>query len=49
MITDGSIIRKARKLAIDIIDKDPKLENHALIKKRVMIDYKDRLDIIKLN
>jgi ATP-dependent DNA helicase RecG len=49
MITDGPIIRKARKLAIDIIDKDPKLENHALIKKRVMIDYKDRLDIIKLN
>ena len=49
MITDGPIIRKARKLAIDIIDKDPKLENHTLIKKRVMIDYKDRLDIIKLN
>ena len=49
MITDGAIIRKARKLATDIIDKDPNLENHVLIKKRVMIDYRDRLNIIKLN
>jgi ATP-dependent DNA helicase RecG len=49
MITDGRIIRKARKLATDIIEKDPYLENHALIKKRITIDFKDRLDIIKLN
>ena len=49
MITDGAIIRKARKLATDIIDKDPNLENHVLIKKRVTIDYRDRLNIIKLN
>ncbi len=49
MIADGPIIRKARSLAKNIIDEDPLLDKHTLIKKRVLIDYKERLELIKLN
>jgi ATP-dependent DNA helicase RecG len=49
MIADGPIIRKARSLAKNIIDEDPLLDKHTLIKKRVLTDYKERLELIKLN
>ena len=49
MVTDGEIIKKARALAKDIIDKDPLLDKHPLIKNRVLTDYKERLELIKLN
>ena len=49
MVADGPIIRKARSLAKNIIDEDPLLDKHTLIKKRVLTDYKERLELIKLN
>ena len=49
MVTDGEIIKKARVLAKGIIDKDPLLDKHPLIKNRVLTDYKERLELIKLN
>ena len=49
MVADGPIIRKARSLAKNIIDEDPLLDEHTLIKKRVLTDYKERLELIKLN
>jgi ATP-dependent DNA helicase RecG len=47
MISDGPIIRKARKLAHEIVDKDPGLKNHPLIKKSVLAEYNDKIE--KLN
>ena len=44
MISDGPIIRKARKLAHEIIDKDPRLKNHPLIKKSVLAEYNDKIE-----
>jgi ATP-dependent DNA helicase RecG len=49
MVADGPIIRKARSLAKNIIDEDPLLDKHTLIKKRVLTDYEERLELIKLN
>jgi len=49
MVADGPIIRKARDLAKNIINEDPLLDKHTLIKKRVLTDYKERLGLIKLN
>ena len=47
MISDGPIIRIARKLAHEIVDKDPGLKNHQLIKKSVLDEYNDKIE--KLN
>lgn len=49
MVTDGPIIRVARNLAKSIIKTDPILENHEKVKARVFIDYKNNLDLVKLN
>tara|TARA_Y100000741_G_scaffold316919_1_gene263439 strand:- start:14 stop:649 length:636 start_codon:yes stop_codon:yes gene_type:complete len=47
MISDGPIIWKARKLAYEIVDKDPRLKNHTLIKQCVLNEYNDKIE--KLN
>ena len=47
MISDGPIIRKARKLAHEIVDKDPALKNNLLIKKCVLAEYNHKVE--KLN
>ena len=44
MISDGAIIREARKLAHEIIDQDPILKNHALIKHCVLREYNDKIE-----
>jgi len=49
MVTDGPIIRVARNLAKSIIETDPILEHHEKVKARVFIDYKNNLDLVKLN
>ena len=49
MVTDGPIIRTARILAKSIIEADPILENHERVKERVLNDYKNNLDLVKLN
>ena len=49
MVSDGPIIKKARALAKNIINEDPMLNKHNLIKERVFKDYKERLELIKLN
>jgi ATP-dependent DNA helicase RecG len=49
MVTDGPIIRTARILAKSIIEADPLLENHEKVKERVLNDYKNNLDLVKLN
>ena len=45
----GRIIKKARNLAIKIIQEDPSLDNYNLIKNQLKIDYKENLHMIKLN
>ena len=44
MISDGPIIRIARKLAHEIVDKDPGLKNYPLIKKSVLAEYNDKIE-----
>ena len=46
MISDGPIIRKTRKLAHEIVDKDPGLKNHPLIKKSVLAEYNEKIEIL---
>tara|TARA_B110001454_G_scaffold42169_1_gene41424 strand:+ start:10722 stop:12815 length:2094 start_codon:yes stop_codon:yes gene_type:complete len=47
---DRKIINRARYLAFEIIDKDPKLEleKNKLIKSEFMINYKDMLEFINI-
>jgi ATP-dependent DNA helicase RecG len=48
---DRKIINRARYLAFEIIDKDPKLEleKNKLIKSEFMINYKDMLEFINIS
>jgi len=50
MITDGSIIRQARKAAFTMVETDPDLchDQHAGIKERFQLDYRDKLDMVKI-
>jgi ATP-dependent DNA helicase RecG len=51
MVTDGSIINMARKLAFEIVERDPKLKNESneIIREMFIQDYSDRLDDISLS
>ncbi len=51
MVTDGSIIREARKVAFDIIEHDPYLKDkhHEELRKSFIREYAERLDEIKLS
>ncbi|MEE2765362.1 MAG: ATP-dependent DNA helicase RecG [Candidatus Neomarinimicrobiota bacterium] len=51
MITDGSIIRQARQAAFNLVEKDPDLrhDQHAGIRKQFLLDYKDKLDMVKIS
>ena len=44
MISDGPIIRIARKLAHEFVDKVPGLKNYPLIKKSVLAQYNDKIE-----
>ena len=50
MITDGSIIRQARKAAFTMVETDPNLchDQHAGIRERFQLDYRDKLDMVKI-
>ena len=48
MINDGAIIRKARVCAQKIINDDPKLNNHKLMKERLINDYSQYFDTINI-
>ena len=50
MITDGSIIRQARKAAFTMVETDPDLchDQHAGIRERFQLDYRDKLDMVKI-
>ena len=48
MINDGELIRKARNCAQKIVDKDPKLKNHILMKERLIKDYSQYFDTIQI-
>ena len=50
MITDGSLIRQARKAAFTMVETDPDLchDQHAGIKERFQLDYRDKLDMVKI-
>ena len=48
MINDGALIRKARSGAQRIVDKDPKLKNHELMKQRLLNDYSQYFDTINI-
>ena len=45
---DGKIIRHARNLAFEIINKDPHLTKHKKIKNKLMSDYKHMLEFVKI-
>ena len=50
MITDGSLIRQARKAAFTMVETDPNLchDQHAGIRERFQLDYRDKLDMVKI-
>jgi ATP-dependent DNA helicase RecG len=47
---DGAIIRKARQLAFNIVEKDPHLTGspHQNIRKKFMQKYKSMLDFVNI-
>jgi ATP-dependent DNA helicase RecG len=51
MVTDGPIIRDARKLAFEIVAKDPNLksESNKMIRETFIRDYADRLEEVSLS
>ena len=50
MVTDGAIIRVARKLAFEIVENDPNLKNESnkMIRETFIRDYADRLEGVSL-
>jgi len=46
MVTDGPILRKARKAAFELVKTDPNLSQpeHELIRRRFLIEYQDKLE-----
>lgn len=49
MITDGHLIRKARAVAQSIVDTDPELKNHPLLRDRLLKDYSQYLQTVGIN
>ena len=49
MVTDGPIIRNARQAAQELTKTDPKLENHPLMKERLLKDYAQYLDTVTIS
>ena len=51
MVTDGTIIREARKLAFEIVEKDPNLKNekNKEIRNTFLKEYSDRLEEVSLS
>ena len=51
MVTDGPIINVARKLAFEIVERDPNLkkESNKMIREMFILDYSDRLENISLS
>ena len=49
--SDSDIIKRARRKAFEIIDKDSKLiaSENVLIKKEFLINYKDMFEFININ
>ena len=48
MINDGPLIRRARSFAQEIVNRDPKLENHLLMKQRLLNNYSQYVDTINI-
>ena len=48
MINDGPLIRRARSFAQEIVNRDPKLENHLLMKQRLLNNYSQYFDTINI-
>jgi len=44
MVTDGPLIRLARKAAQNIVENDPALNDHPLMKNRMLKDYAQYLE-----
>ena len=51
MITDGSIIKEAREIAINIIKDDPNLQQpkHKLLREIFSVQYADQLNTVILS
>ncbi len=49
MVTDGPIIRQARKVAQDIVESDPALNDHPLMKERLLKDYAQYLETVVIS
>ena len=51
MITDGPIIRDARKAAFKLIENDPDLQKskHGLLREIFLLEYADQLKMIALS
>jgi ATP-dependent DNA helicase RecG len=51
MVTDGAIIRDARKVAFDLVEKDPNLkhEKNKGIRTTFLKEYAGRMDDVKLS
>jgi len=49
LVTDGSIIRKAREAAQKITERDPMLKQHDLMKKRLLEEYAQYLDTVTIS
>ena len=51
MVTDGPTIHMARKLAFEIVERDPNLKNESnkMIREMFILDYSDRLEDISLS
>ncbi len=46
LVTDGSIIKQARKAAQEIVKLDPQLKKHCLLKQRLVKDYDKYLNTV---
>ena len=51
LVTDGPIIRSARKAAFAVVERDPNLVRgeHRLMKQVLISRYQDQLDFVKVN
>jgi hypothetical protein len=51
MVTDGPIIRDARKVAFKLVENDPNLKNkvNKMIRETFIREYADRLEGISLS
>ena len=49
MVTDGPIIRQAREIAQNIAKADTKLDDHPLMKERLLKDYAQYMETVTIS